>query len=101
MMGEKEVDEGGQNLCPWTVTAHIASQSARKPRTRVMAHVGMPSVGTRWGRNVRVSQQVEKRRTQGGEPSQNEMDVRRAISAGLELGGPPRMSSGAKERRAG
>jgi len=48
-----------------------------------------------------VSQQVEERRTQGGEPSQNEMDVRRAISAGLELGGPPRMSGGAKERRAG
>ncbi|EGI70748.1 hypothetical protein G5I_00543 [Acromyrmex echinatior] len=43
MMGEKEVDEGGQNLRPWTVTAHIASQSVRKPRTRVMAHVGMPS----------------------------------------------------------
>lgn len=41
-MREKEVDEGGQNLRPWTVTAHIASQSARKPRTRVMAHVGEP-----------------------------------------------------------
>lgn len=51
---------------------------------------------------ARVSRQVEERGTQGGEPSQNEMDdIRGAISTGLELGGPPRMSGGAKERRTG
>lgn len=48
-----------------------------------------------------MSQQVEERRIQGGDPSRSEMDdVRGAISAGLELGGPPRMSVGAKERSA-
>lgn len=46
-----------------------------------------------------MSRQVEERRIQDGEPSRSEMDdVRGAISAGLELGGPPRMSVGAKER---
>lgn len=40
---EKEyVDEGDRNLRPWTVTARIAFHSARKLRTRVMAHVGEP-----------------------------------------------------------
>ncbi|KYN09693.1 hypothetical protein ALC57_18214 [Trachymyrmex cornetzi] len=74
--------------------SHVRRLPPLRPTTSV--------VGTRWGRNARVSRQVEERRTQGGEPSQNEMDnVRGAISAGLELGGPPRMSGGAKERRAG
>lgn len=40
-----------------------------------------------------MSQQVEERRIQGGDPSRSEMDdVRGAISAGLKLGGPPRMA---------
>lgn len=54
------------------------------------------------GWNARMSRQVEERRIQDSEPSRSEMDdVRGAISAGLKLGGPPRMSVGAKERSTG
>lgn len=46
-----------------------------------------------------MSRQVEERRIQGDERPRSEMDdVRGAISARLKLGGPPRMSDGAKEK---